>query len=195
MNKFMLVFLSVMCLNYGVKGSLFDDVLEPVCALTMGLSSVPECFQELQESVKPFINQDGSVHELVYCCAMTTFRYCVTEKIGKTCGSNIESSVNTIINLAVQAIQLQDQSPSCRGNEIYFRKESPLCWAVWGHVAGGIALAVLLITVCCVCCKCCCKSKRQKESAIIVNLLSRQDGDANGGSNLNYRPLIENSSA
>ncbi len=119
-------------LSRPAEANLLSSLFSPGCAAVAGLLSAGPCSNEFQRSVKPFVSEDGRVPVPVACCAITTLRYCMLDKIGNTCGSEPKNVIDSAIKVAVSAVNGIGGDLPCDGDEFYYRKESPLCWAVWG---------------------------------------------------------------
>ena len=135
-----IVLVLVFVVTFFQSASPFElgDIYETGCAAVVGTVSTGVCVRDFQNSVKPFLDSDGRLPVPVACCGITTLRYCILDKIKDSCGSTAKSMVDLVLKGVLLTVKVAGDLP-CDGDEWYYRKESPLCWPVWGRFASFLS--------------------------------------------------------
>jgi len=165
-----------------------------ICAAATTLATLPTCTDEFVQNINEYATQFQEVNgnrvadevpQHVLCCAVNRLQACVVQQIGSVCGSDVEKAAKSIVQFLLKSgkylsNQMSEDSRSqvtCDWDAWYFRKESPLCWSIFGQIAGTIGLLILLlISCCCCCCKMCCCRSKPKQIQVFIPCTTNANG-------------------
>jgi len=142
------------------------------CGALVGITGVVTCSNEFETTLSKYNGQDDGIAtmDIAYCCAVSALRTCVINKVYEQCGKSdsamdtANTLVSQVISTTTAALKLADNQiqGKCDGSEIYYWKESPVCWPVWGMALGLTFIGLLVLSICCCCCFRCLSSSRKR---------------------------------